>query len=220
MSATPTPSKPLWFVVTSCVLGVSAPLTTAIHGAFAKSRELEIAHIAKSRELEIAEVAKKREIELAQQEQLFKTTSWFLETAVDQDKTPELRQQVLRFISSPPGESRLTAWAIEELKRVDDLVELRRLVAVNEQERESATRKISRLQAIVGQKAAEAEARAAELAAATAAKTRAEAEAEKLRKDLAAKGAPVLGWGTVFVVKDKSGAFRLKDSTAPTEDPK
>jgi hypothetical protein len=68
-------------VIITAVIAAAAPLTVAIHECSSKSKEIEL-----------AERNKDRDLEMARRDQAFKTQSWFLQNAVDPQKTPELRQ--------------------------------------------------------------------------------------------------------------------------------
>lgn len=93
------------------LIAAAAPFTAAVHGWVSKARDLE----------------------LAERDHVFKTQSWFLQNAVDPQKTPELRQQVLRFITTVQvADQTLVGWANGELKRVDEIVELRKQLALSQ----------------------------------------------------------------------------------------
>src|SRR6476661_7849131 len=94
-TAPATGGRPSPALLTALIAAV-APLTVAIHG-----------WISKSKEVEVAERNRARDFEMAKQDQAFKTQTWFLQNAVDPQKTPELRQQVLRFIKGGSGDANL-----------------------------------------------------------------------------------------------------------------
>src|SRR5258706_9998011 len=68
-------------------------------------------------------ITKERELALAEREEDYKIRTAYLDRAVDTEhRTPEGRQQILRFLAATDDRS-LTTWAKEELKRVDEQVE-------------------------------------------------------------------------------------------------
>jgi hypothetical protein len=178
-----------WVVIFTACVAAAAPVTAAVYG-----------EITKTKEIELAKQSKDKDIALAQRDQAFRTQSWFLENAVDPQKTPELRQQVLRFIKASSSDDALKGWASAELTRVDELVTLSRQVAAKETEVADHEEEVARVRkeaakqtALAGKNAAEAATTKAKLAEATEAKERAENEAARLRKQLAAKGGGARG---------------------------
>jgi hypothetical protein len=171
-------------VIITAVIAAAAPLTVAIHECSSRSKEIEL-----------AERNKDRDLEMARRDQAFKTQSWFLQNAVDPQKTPELRQQVLRFIKGVPGDPNLTNWATAELTRVDEVVALSRKLATKEQELASRDKEVARAKVeaarqatLAGKKAAETTASKIAVQDALNSQEKAEKEAAGLREQLASKG--------------------------------
>lgn len=106
-----TPSSFRYGIVVAAI-AAAAPVTAAIHGAFAQHTELQIASVSKSKELE-----------LATREQDFKMRMEFLDRAIDATRTPEDRQQVLRFLRAVSADEALRQWAEAELASVQQDVD-------------------------------------------------------------------------------------------------
>jgi hypothetical protein len=168
-SATPTSGSSWPLTVALALIGVSAPIATGVYEYMAKQREVAV----------------------TERENAFKRESWFLQTAVDPSKTPELRQQVLRYIK---GDSNLVAWATDELKRVDEQVEDKRKVVELTEKLRSAqeavvarTAELEKVKTLAGFQAKEIASRRAALDKATAEAVEAKREVEASRKALADK---------------------------------
>jgi hypothetical protein len=161
------PSSKSLLVILTAIITAVPPLTVAVHG-----------WIAKARDIELAERSRAKDIDMAERDYAFRTQSWFLQNAVDPQKTPELRQQVLRFIKNVPGDKNLVSWATEELSRVDEVIRLSRELKAKEDELLLRNAEVAQ---------AKAEGRAV-LQRAIADQKQAEKEATQLRRQLALKG--------------------------------
>jgi hypothetical protein len=89
------------------IASAAAPATAAIHGAFAKSREIEIAR-----------ENKKAELELAQRKEDYALRLQFLDRAVDPKYPPKDRQTILRFLEAVTADEKLKDWALGEQRLV------------------------------------------------------------------------------------------------------
>jgi hypothetical protein len=116
-AARPAPSDPFWwrsgFALLSILLGVAAPLTAAINGAYTKSREIEVA-----RQTSEAEMA------VARQKEDYALRLQFLDRVVDPKYPAKDRQTILRFLGSAIADPDVRRWANEERQAVDREISL------------------------------------------------------------------------------------------------
>jgi hypothetical protein len=122
-SGATTPSDPAWwtrtFALFSVLAAVAAPATAAIHGAYSKSREIEVA-----REEKAAEMA------MARQKEDYALRLQFLDRVVDPKYPAKDRQTILRFLSSAISDPEVKRWAIDERKAVEgEVADLERALA-------------------------------------------------------------------------------------------
>jgi hypothetical protein len=93
-------------------LTLTAPLTAGIWTCVNRDKEIELAHI-----------SKERETSLAEKDQGFKMQMGALDRAIDPQRPPQDRRQVLRFLSAVTSDSKVKTWADSELKVVQDELE-------------------------------------------------------------------------------------------------
>lgn len=96
----------------TALIAVAAPVTAAVHGIFSQTTELEIARVSKAKELELATRAQDFEMRMD-----------FLDRAIDARRSPEDRQQVLRFLRAVSADAALKEWAEAELSSVQQDVD-------------------------------------------------------------------------------------------------
>ncbi len=150
-------------MVTALIAAVP-PATAAVYGYISKSRELEI----------------------AKQKQDYDIRMAFLDRAIDPDKPPESRHEVLRFLETVMTDDAMKAWAKSELTSVDEELQAAKEQVLNAQ---SALVEKNRLLAEAESKRMEVQ---TALEQATASRSASKAQIVSLRAQLAAASEAVM----------------------------
>jgi uncharacterized coiled-coil protein SlyX len=139
IAASATSGDPFWwrvgFALLSILLAAAAPLTAAIHGAYTKSREIEVA-----REDKAAEMT------MARQKEDYALRLQFLDRVVDPKYPAKDRQIILRFLSSAISDPDVKRWANDERKSVErEVADLEKSLATAQKQAQDAEDRLAGL---------------------------------------------------------------------------